>query len=76
MEYLCAEVVEKLIKIAAEMARGQNMPSEFIEDWEISNKISRKTRAEIQRVADRCRKQTGDWSYEIRQIANELNKTR
>jgi hypothetical protein len=69
-----AEVVEQLIKLAAEMARGQNMPSEFLDDWEISKRTSRKTRTEIQRVADRCRKQTGDWSYELRKLADKLHK--
>lgn len=70
------EVVEKLIKLAADMATRQGFPSEFAEDWPIPKSTPQKTLHEIERNMEIIQKKMADWSYAVRQIANELHKAR
>jgi hypothetical protein len=70
------KVVEQLIKLAAEMGMRNGMPSEYVEDWPIPKSTPQKTLNEIERNMEIIQKKIADWSYAVRQIANELHKAR
>ena len=54
------EIVEKLIKLAAEMATRQGMPSEYVEDWPIPKSTPQKTLNEIERNMEIIQKKIAD----------------
>ena len=77
----CDNVVERLskdrirtvlIQMAAEMVRGKNMPSEFIEDWDLPVATSRKTRRRITEQARASRGQCIEWSATLRRVYDLL----
>jgi hypothetical protein len=68
------EIVEKLIKLAADMVTRQGFPSEFVEDWPIPKSTPQKTVNEIERNMEIIQKKMATWSYAVRQIANELHR--
>ena len=70
------KAVEQLIKLAAEMGMRDGMPSEYVSDWPIPKNTPHKTLYEIERNMEIVQKKISDWSYAVRQIANELHKAR
>lgn len=66
--------ISYLIKIAAEMVRGQDMPAEFVEDWKLPKTTSGKTKREIESAAKMARAQCCEWAGKIMSVVNEARK--
>lgn len=68
------EAYSRLIKLCAEMARGEGMPSEFEQDWEwaFTKSVPRRVRAHIIGTASKANNQCRSWATRLRQIADEL----
>jgi hypothetical protein len=62
----------ELIKIAAEMARGKNMPSEFVEDWEFTKTTPDSAKRMVIKCAGEAHDQTRIWAIKLINIANAL----
>lgn len=63
--------ISLLIKIAAEMVRGQDMPAEFVEDWKLPKATSQTTKQEIESAAKIARAQCREWAGKIMSVVNE-----
>ena len=64
-----------LLKIAAEMVRGDGMPPEWIGDWQnIGKATPMKTKREIEFAAKESRAQCREWSRRIMQILESTKK--
>lgn len=63
----------KLIKLAAEMALGVGMPSDFDEDWRFSKSTPRYVRADVLSQAGKALDQCKLWAMELRSVADELS---
>ncbi len=64
----------QLIKLAAEMALGKDMPPEFIEDWSLPKSTSQRTKREILIASMIARLMCRDWSKQIMSVVNEDNQ--
>lgn len=63
---------EELIKIAAQLAKRQNMPSEFFDDWDFPKSMSLKSWDKIESAACSANDQCRQWAVMIREIADSL----
>lgn len=70
------KIADQLVRLAAEMATRQGMPSEYAEDWPIPKSTPKKTLYEIERNMEIIQKKIADWSYTVRQLANRLNEAK
>lgn len=61
-----------LIQMAAEMVRGKNMPSEFIEDWELPRTTPKKVYRQIVEQSRASRGQCIEWSGTLRKVYDLL----
>ena len=59
-----------LIELAAEMVRCDNMPTEFVEDWEIPKSTPVKTRRAIQASTAIAHAQCAQWGNRILRIVD------
>ena len=66
------EIVGKLIELAAEMARGERLPSEFIEDYELPKSTPKGAMVEIEKTATRTRTQVCEWGLRIKAISRQI----
>lgn len=68
------EIKNKLIKMAAEMVIGKNIPSGIWEDWDlpVSVRNNKTTMRTIINSAESARDQVRNWGIMIRDIANSL----
>ena len=65
----------RLIKLAAEMARGYGMPNEWIRDWQNIGKATPiKMRLEIEGAAQIAHAQCREWSRRIMEIVDDVRK--
>ena len=62
----------RLIKLAAEMARGDGMPNEFISDWNLPKTGTVGARVEIMRATKHARSQCHYWSRRIMEIVDDV----
>ncbi len=62
-----ANVKTELIKLAAQMVRGQNMPP-AVDEYGVH--LSRKARIEIECVSERAREQARQWGIAVRDLAD------
>lgn len=64
----------ELINLAAEMARGTDMPSEHWDDhkWLRSTPITERRRVlkQAEKANDRCR----DWAYRLKAVADRISQ--
>lgn len=66
------DAYSKLMKIAAEMAKKNNMPSYFDDDWDFSKNTTKSDKIKVIKSAEAAHQQCDDWAYEIKKIANTL----
>lgn len=64
----------EVLEIAAALLVGREMPSIYIEDWDISKTTPMKTRKEIVKAAEKCREQRRQWSIRLISAYDVLNK--
>ena len=57
-----------LIKLAAEMVRGESMPHEFVEDWDLPKTTPARARKEIALSSSLAHWQCREWGNRIRKI--------
>ena len=62
-----------LIKLAAEIVRGEGMPPEWVGDWDIPKTTPRSARREIQRATLDAREQCRAWSRRIMDVVLDIN---
>jgi hypothetical protein len=60
-----------LIKIASEMARGDGMPFEFVDDWNLPASTTQKVRREIAMSSSRARRKAIQWSRLIMDVVSK-----
>lgn len=63
-----------LIKIAAQMVRGDGLPSEHIEDWPVAGSTSRKLKRAIVTRVGESRTQAIRWSGEMMKVVKMLSE--
>lgn len=63
-----------LIKLAVEMVRGTNMPSEFWDDWKWYSTTPITERRKVLKAAERANNQCRDWAVRLRMIADRLSE--
>lgn len=61
----------RLIKLAAEMVRGEGMPSDFVEDWDLPKTTPMKTRRKIQKSSATALAQCHEWANRIMDVVRE-----
>ena len=64
----------RLIQLAAEMARGDGMPNEFISDWNLPKTGMVGARVEIMRATKYARSMCREWSRRIMEIVDDVRK--
>jgi len=65
-------VRQQLIKLAAEIVQGTNMPSEFYEDWVFCKTTPQIDRGKAVCSAKRARQQCREWAITLRKIADGI----
>jgi len=66
------DIISDLVKLSAEMARKNNMPSPFVEDWDFPSTVSRKQRLKVLDAADKATAQCNDWATRLRMITDKI----
>lgn len=67
-----ARIRERLARLATEMARGQDMPSEFIEDYGLDKHSSKKAKNAVLSSAAAAHRQCEGWALEMLELLDEL----
>lgn len=63
---------DKLIKLAAEMVLGSNMPSRYYEDWDWPKGMQITSWREVYSASVKSQEQCRLWGIELRKIVDEL----
>ena len=62
----------ELINIAAEMVRGQNMPSPYYDDHGFYSSTPKAERKRILAIAEKADQQAKDWAMRVKSIAERI----
>ena len=63
-----------LYGVAAEMAKGLNMPSPYEEDWDFLKTTPIKERRRVLLSAEKARVQCGKWAIALREVIEDEPK--
>ena len=69
-----AEIRVRLFKVTASLARCENMPSIFFDDWNLPKSVSNKTWRKFYRAFLKAETQCKDNAFELRQIINMVGR--
>lgn len=67
------EIKSRLIKLAAQMACREGMPSYYRGDWDLPRSTSRKTFRKIAKSAEIAQDQSRIWAIELKKIIDNLD---
>ena len=62
----------ELIRLAAEMLRGKNMPSMFADDWKLPASTPTKVIRTIEKVGETADEQCRLWATRLKEISDSL----
>lgn len=68
------ETVDRLIKLAAQMARRVGMPYDSDDDWQFPKAVSIKQRSRIYHQVEAAHEQCRQWAIAVRECADSINR--
>ena len=64
----------ELIRLAAEMVRGQGMPSNHYDDWDWPKSMPSTAWGEVRRSANKAQEQCRQWGIAIKELADKIKE--
>jgi hypothetical protein len=70
------ELRSELLKLAAACIRGDMMPPEFVDDWDLPRSTPIRARNEIKKHMAQTRLVANGWGRRLKQLADNLKEQR